>query len=676
MADLQWRFPQMDPSAPNQESLEWHLMGGDGDSINTGLVREAVQNSLDAALSRHSEEYAGEPVHLRFSLAGIQTPLPPGRAAAYFAGLTDHLRHLQNMDAPLRSRVEQGDVAAGAVPFIVVEDSGTTGLIGDPEQTDLSVPNGNKGNYFYWFFRNIGRSGKGESDNGSWGLGKWVFANASQINSSIAVTRLWNDSDDTLLFGQAVTGSHQIGETRFHNYGYFSTPGRPGGPSMPLRRSDSAHRRYIDQCIADFGLRLRDKPGLSVIVPFPRVRPSRPVDDDEVDGVINEQLLKAAVLNYFHPIINGRLIITVDSGSPPEVVINADTIDGVTESLSFSGQGEDSAKAYRKLFALCRHSVDIPPKDYITLQSPRLPEQELDAMRVRYNAGELLAFDVRSEVREKPARLRKGTHFSIYLQRDGELDSGHDHFVRGTLSITERDYIQRYQARSLLLVNEREPMAAMLRDSEPPAHNRWFPDSPRVKGNWVAAPRIIREVLNYPARLLRLLEAPTEELQKEVFADIFFVPDRGPAPPSGGGNGNGGGNKDVPIDPPAAASLVRISRLDDGFQLNLLPERRSKVGVGDSLRLRAAYSILRVSNPLTRYRPEDFRLYGDGAVSVVITGADASYPGPFNEIHLRITDAAAFSLTACGFDPNRDLHIRVDKLASNQQDPEEGGTDD
>ena len=675
MVDLQWRFPKIDPSAPNQESLEWHLMGGDGDSINTGLVREAVQNSLDAALSRHSEEYAGEPVRMRFSLAGIQAPLPPDRAARYFAGLTEHLRHLRILDGDLQRRVERGDVAAGAVPFIVIEDSGTTGLTGCPAQTYHDEFNKADDNYFYWFFRNIGRSGKSGNDNGSWGLGKWVFASASQINSCIGVTRRWNDGE-TLLFGQAVAGSHQVNGNRFHSYGYFSIPGEPPGPSMPLLRSDESHRPYIDQCIADFRLRLRDKPGLSVIVPFPRVMPGGPIDDEEVDGVITEQLLKAAVLNYFHPIINGRLIITVDSGNSPEVVINADTIDGVTESLNFSGQGEDSAKAYRKLFDLCRTSVGLPQKNYISLQSPRLPEQELEAMRARYNAGELLAFDVRSEVREKPAKIRKGTHFSIYLQRDGELDSGHDHFVRGTLSITERDYIQRHQARSLLLVNEQEPMAAMLRDSEPPAHNRWFPDSPRVKGNWVAAPRIIREVLNYPARLLRLLEAPTEELQKEVFADIFFVPERKPIPPVCGGDGNNGKKKDDHIAPPNTASLVRISRLDDGFQVRLLTGSRSKLGAGDTLRLRAAYSILRVSNPLTRYRPEDFRLHGDGAVDVAITGAEASYPGPFNEIHLRITDAATFSLAAHGFDPNRDLHIRVDKLASNQQEQEEGGTDD
>ena len=44
----------------------------------------------------------------------------------------------------------------------------------------MTSPNPADNEHFYWFFRNIGRSGKRDEDAGSWGLGKWVFPDASK----------------------------------------------------------------------------------------------------------------------------------------------------------------------------------------------------------------------------------------------------------------------------------------------------------------------------------------------------------------------------------------------------------------------------------------------------------------------------------------------------------------
>ena len=49
----------------------------------------------------------------------------------------------------------------GDVPYLLIEDFNTTGLIGDVEQfTDPSTGGDSDDNHFYWFVRNVGRSGK------------------------------------------------------------------------------------------------------------------------------------------------------------------------------------------------------------------------------------------------------------------------------------------------------------------------------------------------------------------------------------------------------------------------------------------------------------------------------------------------------------------------------------
>ena len=270
MVDFKWRFPEMPASLPNQAPMEREFFVDE--SINTRIVREAIQNSLDAGADRRRRRRgdAPAPVRVRFSLAGINAPLSQERAARYFDGLEEHLRPIVGLDGNIQRRLANGNLVDDDLPFIVIEDNGTTGLTGDWRQNDYDDPSSDSAreNHFYWFFRNVGYSAKSGSDNGSWGLGKWVFPDASHASCYIAVTR--RQDGDTLLIGQAVLSKHSIDGHRYAPYGYLSVEGEDG-LALPLRRSEPEHRPYIDQCIADFGLKFRDEPGLSIIVPLPKI---------------------------------------------------------------------------------------------------------------------------------------------------------------------------------------------------------------------------------------------------------------------------------------------------------------------------------------------------------------------------------------------------------------------
>ena len=474
MDDVQWHFREMARGEINQNPMEREFFVAE--TINERLVREAIQNSLDASYARADRTSIPGPVRVRFSLRGVRQPLSPDRAGAYLPSLLEHLAEGLDQNDDFRRQIAQPGLLGEGMQYLVVEDSGTVGLEGDWLQYDDSAQESAQDNNFYWFFRNVGRSGKSDTDGGSWGLGKWVFPDSSHASAYIAVTRRRSDGE-TLLMGQAVLTKHNVDSQRYAPYGYFGVLD-DDNLAVPLRMSEPAHRPLIEQCIADFGLRLRDEPGLSVIIPFPRVAEDPPINKDYIAA--------AVVHNYFFPIITGRLEVTVDEGDgslPTE--ITTDTIDDVLHHIPLEASGERSMGSYQRLFDICRDAATLPDRDYIELNSP--PQKslqyehydELADLRSRYDAGELLAFRVKTEVRKKDG-TETSTSFRLFVQHDDSLTPGHDFYVRGALSISTMDLIKRYRARTLLIVDEEEPLAAMLRT---PSLRRIRRGVPRATGS-------------------------------------------------------------------------------------------------------------------------------------------------------------------------------------------------
>ncbi|MCS7070133.1 MAG: hypothetical protein NZM00_01395, partial [Anaerolinea sp.] len=152
------------------------------------LVRETIQNSLDARLS------PAQPVRVRFGFVTVG----PRDYLPYLYGLIPHLeatlreRGLPDFSQPLK--------------FLIVEDFNTRGLTGDPSvDTDEQAED----NDFYYFWRNVGRTEKREDVRGRWGLGKAVFHKVSRINTFFGVT-LPHGAQRMALLGLSVLRSHDI----------------------------------------------------------------------------------------------------------------------------------------------------------------------------------------------------------------------------------------------------------------------------------------------------------------------------------------------------------------------------------------------------------------------------------------------------------------------------------
>ena len=488
-----------------------------------------------------------------------------------------------------------------------------------------------------------------------------MFPDASRVSAYIAVTRRRSD-DETLLIGQSILTKHTIDGQRYEPYGYLGIR-RENGLQLPLVKSDPHHGAFVQRCIEDFGLRLREEPGLSVIIPFPRT------GSEDEENIGPSDLLAAIVRNYFYPIINGRLEITIEErdGSPP-VTLTSDTIDRVVRNLELDDAGEWSSQSYTKLFQMCRESITLPESDHTHLAALPTDNPEdnghaaVAGLRDSYNAGELLAFRIGGDAQRKKAGSQP-TEFRLYLQKDDTLPQGQDYYVRGTLSISEMDNIRRHRSRALLTVSELNPLAAMLRDSEPAAHTSWRPQTRRVQERWVAPRRRIDAVRNAPAKLLSILEAPTEGLQRDAFADIFFWEEEANPVKPGSGISEGKRTSKVPVNPPPPSKReFVVSRIESGFEVTLAKGLEKPPALA---RLQVAYEIPR-GNPLKSYHPEDFRLHGREAnrreanLELHFGGCQLKPGQAGNEVFLQIDDPDEFEFKVMGFDRQRDVHVRVD----------------
>lgn len=662
MSDVRWHFREMARGEINQDPMERELFSEE--PINDRLIREAIQNSLDAAIRRVDPSAEG-PVRVRFSLRGVRSPLDGVSAAAYLEGLSEHLEEGLDAHDSFRRRVQSRGLGDEGMQYLVVEDAGTIGLEGDWRQYDDSAKERADDNHFYWFFRNVGRSGKRDEDGGSWGLGKWVFPDASHASAYIAVTRRRSD-DETLLMGQSVLTKHNLDGQKYSPYGYFAEIDGTGAQelALPLRMSEPAHGQFIQQCIADFGLQFRDEPGLSIIVPFPRMDSDLPIS--------RPHLAAAVIHNYFYPIIAKRLEVIIDDGDDSgPVEVNAETIDDVLAHMDLADSGEQSEGSYQRLFAMCREAAFDPAYRHIELSAPpsnksdHTERGQLVGLRARYDSGELLAFRIHTAVERKETARKEQTSFRLYVQHDDSLTRGHDYYVRGPNSIPKIDILGSRPARTLLVVDEDEPLAAMLRDSEPPAHTSWRPQDERVGKRWVSARNRIEEVRRAPLALLSIWETAPVDLQKDALADIF--PADGGARPRRDRKG-GPIEKPDRIEPvvPQGHSDFDLHQVSDGFAVRFAPGVEAPP---KRVRLRAAYEMPR-GNPIASYSPHDFRLHGSGALSVDAKGCQVRSGETGNELLLEVDDPALFSVTVHGFDVHRDVHVRVERAADAQ--PSEG----
>ncbi len=625
----QWRFRRMQPGEMNIDPIEAEFFSTEAlGSMADALVREAIQNSLDA-------RRPGENLSMRISVALADAALDGPEKRDYTNGLAPHLN-------ASRSGLTKPPPADEPLSYIAIEDFGTRGLQGDPalsEDEEIDVENGLR-NDFFFFWRNIGRSRKHASELGRWGLGKTVFQAASRINSFFALTRRAND-ERRLLMGQSVLKIHKLDGQRYYPYGYFGCFAEDF--AMPVE--DEA---WTERFCAHFGLARGHESGLSVVVPYPDPELTAPV------------LVDSIVRHYFMPIIAGDLSVEVlhDGES---VRLDASTL---FDYLAESADGGNPN--LQRVFRLARWGIELPRRDHVALEPPPeeyaprwaddfLSPDVLDRLRRRFDAGEPVALTV--PVWVKPADDESAlSRFDLYLERDEGLNHADDHFVRDGITIAGVRASIPKGIRAIVNVRDRA-LSALLGDSENPAHTEWQERSPKFKDRYRHGPYTLRYVKNAPREIVRLLTRPAAgrdfRLLQQLFSleiptedDLIHVdkPDDEP--------GQGDGEDDAAIETVGSDRQIELQKLKGGFRLR---------GSGNEEKgpryaaVRVAYDVRR-GNALKQYQLPDFEL-DKPPIRVSTKGAEI-HRCEQNFLVFGI-GAADFELTVRGFDLHRDIRVKV-----------------
>jgi hypothetical protein len=594
------------------------------------LVRECIQNSLDA---RHDDE-----VSVTFKVGGPSS-MSAEMANYWFSSVWPHL---QSKDCKLMN-IEATPPPGG---FVVVEDFGTHGLVGDVRQGGLSDAD----NRFFNFFRAEGLSGNpmNGTSGGSWGVGKSVFNRCSRINTFLALTGRRNERDGALL-GKSLLWHHRIAAGEFLALGQFGSKD-PSNECMVLPGTDNA---IIRRFMKDFGLaRPMDgatlEPGLSVVIPYadPEIT---------VDGIV-----EIVIREYFHPIIAGRLLVRVSgmiAGRQSSIDINQDNL---LEQAERRKRPEVT-----HVLKLARWSISEGPKEAYVLNEPPLGAQpawhdallrtdtpEFGYLCRRFDRGEPVAIRVPLFVKSSGKRADRAA-FTVYLQRDLSGSGYRPVFVRGCIVVpnARRRAVRNQNLFSLVTIDE-GPLAVMLRAAEPPAHTFWSPDTANFRGRYEHGKQTIDFVVGAPKYLADALSDARTERDLDVWADYFPSPVADGDRDAEDNRRKGTKRPPRPIEPPRTRlKPFRIDKVVGGFVV--VRDHIAATPLPAALEVVAAYDASR-GNPFKKYHSADFKF---PKLKRVVRGIDEGDCSD-NRLIFRPT-SDEFRLEVTGFDGNRDLVVKV-----------------
>lgn len=634
-----WEFRTLRPNDLSVDPTESEFFREEG--IADAITRESIQNSMDA---RHS---ADDPVIVRIGFYRGDQRLSPEKTNRYFQTLRPHLK---------ADEVTLPDPPTDDEPmsFIVIEDFNTNGLRGDPKQYDTKTGDENgPRNDFYYFWRNRGRSLKGSTDRGRWGVGKLAFSSASRAHAFWGYTRRSGD-DRALLMGLSLLQVHhvpEIEEERFAPDGYYS---RLGENDLALPLDDCTHEVEVQQFREDFSLKRNGENGLSVVIPYP-----------DQEGLSPTKAVRSAILHYFYPILAGDLEVVV-SANGDEWHLKSDTIRETSSSMDWSDHNT-SAEGLDRLLDFTEWILGSAKDEIIELNAagedgaPGWVENHfgdsLEDLRDRYEDGERIA--LRAPIIVKPVRGKDDlSYFDIYLVRDPELGASDEHYIREGLTIPDIRKTRQRGIRAMVVVED-DSLSSLIGDAENPAHTTWSERADRVNRNYKHGATTVRYVKNAIREIAALLSRPAEGKNEDLLRDYFYLEEEDRPPESGGSGGNGepddngdsgGGNGEAGT----TRTPFQISQVDGGFAIT----GRSGAEVPKQARVKVAYDTGR-GDPFRNYSPIDFRLT---EIDIQRSARGAYLQNVQDNQFDIVVEHQDFRVKVSGFDRRRDLTVRVQAI--------------
>lgn len=617
-----WHFP-------TKSGFMWReaTSGGffTGSETAESIVREGIQNSLDARLAR------GQACRVRIYASNSRGATPARATAPWLDGLQPHLKAVSSDLPDYPSQIEP-------CSFLVFEDFGTKGLNGDValrKRTD-------ERNDFFGFFFSEGASQKGGVEQGSNGIGKIVFTRASRIRTFFGLT-IRSDDKRELLMGRSILKIHEIAGSVVEPDGFW-------GVSVGGRPDPCEDRSVVSEFKKAFNLQRADEAGLSIVVPYYRS------SDDLTPNTLALHVLR----HFYYPILLDHLSVEIESPTQ-KLTIQRDNLLELAETLA---AGERDLKADIELAVDATTTPDsdffhvsVPPAaDSQKWEESLVPRELVDRILER-NASHPLAIRVPVQIHKRDKSVVRGT-FDVFLHPTE--DNAHAVFVRNELIIPRaggpsRSPLPKWRA---LVRIEDQILSSFLRAAENPAHTEWTETTENFRKDYMARTGVLGFVRAAPKQLLEIATRVGQKPTSQATASFFFVfDDEIPGDePAAGDDTKDDPSEKGPKGPPPGPSRPQSARLDvnpaGGFVL------RPNVGAktASSIRVRCAYQT-RSGDAFAKYVPADF----DVASSSISWRQDTQGLAPLhldqNELRFQVQQPD-WVLSVTGFDPNRNLTVR------------------
>jgi hypothetical protein len=628
-----WEFARKLPNAVQIEPISDEFFAGLSAPADK-LVRETIQNSLDARAGTG-------PVRVRYTI-----PADPPLLTAESPWLTGLAPHL----TADRNGLSQPYNAGERLDTLLIEDYGTFGLTGNPVQTDNVAEewSGQKNNFFY-FWRAIGATGKGEGEKGSWGLGKSVLPASSRIHTFLGAS-CEEEGGEARLLGLSVLKTHTVGGRKdtLTPYGYFGLYESTDSVAMPV--VDAA---TVATFCRDFGVRREGEPGLSLVVLYPNLAFTGPA------------LTASVVANYFFPILEGQLVVEVAAGENVTVIDAASVRDCALQIPPhiLEAHGIEPATLF-DLLELARWSVAQRRVAAIRLHPP--PEATRprwkdamfavdgwDGAVAQFAAGEAVEFIVPVSVAHKSGLVEEAEFF-VSLKKIPPGQKPRSFYLRDGITVGKPSDRGERGLVAFAAV-EAGPLARFLRRSEDPSHTEWRAKGTRLGEHYERPQLLLSFVKDSIAEVHERLTRVKEGIDADLLADLFFLEETdsdAPAKPDGSGRGVRPQKARVPANLQTELQPVRVGKRGDDILLVGVP---GIAVAGQTIRVRLAYDVRR-GNPFAKWSKFDFdfsglqnRMEWDGAMRLKAEG---------NVLKLAV-ERPDFKVIIAGLDPARDVRVET-----------------
>lgn len=617
---MKWHFTPNSGMHMNVEITQRDDFVGESQNLASALVRESIQNSLDAS----SDE---DLTIVKYRWVGKDQGLTESYGRTLFAAQLPHAKE---------AGLEVGSVPFDSPTALVIEDFGTSGLLGKVDEND--------GGDFDGFWRHHGKSFKRRKI-GSAGLGKLVYAMVSEIGCYFGLTVREGD-EFPLLMGQTVLNERVLQGKTYPAHAYWSdlsddTVHIYEAMAVPNKTADA-----LSEFCTQYDIDRQGQTGLSVVVPFP------------ADEITPETLSNPAVTNYFYPLITGDLRLEI-----AEEIFDSQSVRALAKKYA-ANEFDDIDVEFDFIEAATNFSSD----DLIMLSESWANDQKLDAadlsesdlqlVKDRFGRGELVGLRLPMTLKRASGDLVT-THFDVFIQRPEGIAFGKDLYVRKGITIPSEAKFKNSKKALGLLVAEHPVICELLADAENAAHTRWNQRTEKLTKNWSNPGPLIKAIKQSVIDLFDMLAEESEQADRASLASLFPAPPKRTEREEPEVDDDDHVTPDVDVDdyePTPGKHRIARDKPNGGFRV-LPPKDTSNLSLPYRVTVEVAYERVR-KNPFSAYKPEDFNFSDDDEISVTVEGGCVIEKQGLNKLVATVSDHD-FGIHCAGFDKKRDLKIRL-----------------